>query len=173
MCGLLLTGCAAEGRATGVPPETKTATSSADASAASHDWPDGADADTPSCQDASAKVLAVVNESLREASATNGTVESVLPWLSARPDPDLGVWTLTGLLENTETAQSTEGGYFVVFATEEDPTSPTFDGAVSALGAAASVTTLPPLEPAYVGASDMDDVPPAALRCGTQRAQES
>jgi len=173
VCGLFLTGCASEGQPTGVPPEATTPTSSTDASGAANDWPDGADADTPSCQDASAAVLAVVNESLREASATNSTVESVLPWLSARPDPDLGVWTLTGLLENAETAQSTEGGYFVVFATKEDPTSPTFDGAVSALGAAAGVTTLPPLEPAYIGASDMDDVPPAALRCGTQRSQES
>jgi hypothetical protein len=168
---LTLTGCASEA-ATPAPLATTTPTSM-NARGSDDAWPDGSDATTPSCQDASAAVLAVVNDSLREASATNGTVESVLPWLSARPDTDLKLWTLTGLVENTETQQGTEGGYFVVFTTDSDPTSPTFDGKISALGVATSMTTLPPLEPAYVGPSNMDDVPPAALGCGTQRAKES
>jgi len=169
--GLTLTGCASEAMATA--PLATTSPTSADARGGDNAWPDGSDAKTPSCQDASAAVLAVVNDSLHEASATNGTVESVLPWLSARPDTDLKLWTLTGLVENTETQQGTEGGYFVVFVTDSDPTSPTFDGKISALGVATSMTTLPSLEPAYVGPTDMDDVPPAALGCGTQRAKES
>lgn len=171
--GLLLTGCASGNAAAGAPPQTSP-TAHASSGAGDVDWPDGADASTPSCQDASAAALDVVNTSLHEASVANGTVESVLPWLSARPDTDLGTWTLTGLVENAQTAQGTEGGYFVVFATDSDPTSPTFDGQVSAVGgASAAVTTLPPLQPAYVGPTDMDDVPAGALACGTQRSRES
>jgi hypothetical protein len=169
--GLIVTGCASEATATSAPATTTPAPG--DARGGDVPWPDGSDAETPSCQDASAAVLAVVNDSLHEASTTNGTVESVLPWLSAHPDTDLTLWTLTGLVENTETQQGTEGGYFVVFATDSDPTSPDFDGTISALGVATSMTTLPPLEPAYVGPTDMDDVPPAALGCGTQRAKQS
>lgn len=169
--GLTLTGCALD--ATALAPQATTTPTSVDGRGSDDAWPDGSDAKTPSCQDASAAVLAVVNDSLHEASATNGTVESVLPWLSARPDTDLKLWTLTGLVENTETQQGTEGGYFVVFTTDSDPTSPTFDGKISALGVATSMTTLPPLEPAYIGPTDMDDVPPSALGCGTQRAEES
>ena len=171
--GLLLTSCASGATVAGAPPQTSSP-APASSGAGDDDWPDGADASTPSCQDASAATLAVVNTSLHEASVANGTVESVLPWLSARPDTDLGTWTLTGLVENTETAQGTEGGYFVVFATGSDPTSPTFDGQISAVGSAtAAVTTLPPLQPAYVGPTDMDDVPAGALACGTQRSRES
>jgi hypothetical protein len=169
--GLTLTGCASE--ATATAPLATTMPTSGDAQGSDDARPDGSDAKTPSCQDASSAVLAVVNDSLREAALTNGTVEPVLPWLSARPDTDLELWTLTGLVEDTETQQGTEGGYFVVFATDSDPTSPTFDGKISALGVATSMTTLPPLEPAYIGPTDMDDVPPAALGCGTQRAKES
>jgi len=169
--GLTLTSCASE--ATATTPQATTPPTSVDARGSGDAWPDGSDASTPSCQDASAAVLAVVNDSLHEASATNGTVESVLPWLSVHPDTDLKMWTLTGLVENTETQQGTEGGYFVVFATDSDPTPPTFDGEISALGVSTSMTTLPPLEPAYVGPTDMDDVPPAALGCGTQRAKTS
>jgi hypothetical protein len=164
----LLSSCASTAPATGTPSEEASATSAAQASDGTEEWPAGADADTPSCQDASSAVLAVVNDSLLQTASSNGTVMSALPWLSAHPDPDLGTWTLTGLVE---TSQGTEGGYFVVFATADDPTSPAFDGAVFALGAATGVTNLPPLEPAYVGPTDMDDVPPAALSCGTQRSQ--
>lgn len=172
--GLLLTGCASGNAAAGAPSQTSSPQAAVGTGAGGDDWPDGADASTPACQDASAATLAVVNTSLHEASVANGTVESVLPWLSARPDTDLGTWTLTGLVENAQTAQGTEGGYFVVFATGSDPTSPTFDGQVSAVGgASAAVTTLPPLQPAYVGPTDMDDVPAGALACGTQRSRES
>ena len=164
----LLTGCASTAPVTETPPRAAGATSAAPASDGAEKWPTGADGDTPSCRDASSAVLTTVNESILDTASANGTVMSALPWLSADPDPDLGKWTLTGLVE---TAQGTEGGYFVVFATADDPTSPAFDGAVFALGAATGVTNLPPLEPAYVGPTDMDDVPPAALSCGTQRAQ--
>jgi hypothetical protein len=163
-----LTSCASTAPASRTPSQEASATSVAQPSDGTEKWPAGADTDTPACQDASSAVLAVVNTSLLQTASSNGTVMSALPWLSAHPDPDLGKWTLTGLVETT---QGTEGGYFVVFATSDDPTSPAFDGAVFSLGAATGLTTLPPLEPAYVGPTDMDDVPPTALSCGTQRSQ--
>jgi hypothetical protein len=134
-------------------------------------WPDGADDDTPACQDASAATLAIVNDALRSAAANDGLVETVLPWLSARPDRDLGVWTLTGLVENAET--SLGGGYFVVWATDADPTAADFSGPVYTVSGVASLLThLDPLQPAYVGPSDMEDVPAAALGCGTKRTAQ-
>jgi hypothetical protein len=100
--------------------------------------------------------------------------ETVLPWLSARPDRELGVWTLTGIVENAETALGTEGGYFVVWATESDPTAPDFLGQIYTVsGVASYLTHFGALEPAYVGPSDMEDVPAAALSCGTKRARQS
>ncbi|WP_188509146.1 hypothetical protein [Conyzicola nivalis] len=136
------------------------------------EWPAGADDDTPECQDASAATLAIVNESLHTVAVEDGLVESVLHWLSARPDRELGVWTLTGLIENEQTARGTEGGYFAVWATRGDPTSATFDDPIFWVsGVASSLTRFGPLLPAYVGASDMEDVPPAAIGCGTTRAR--
>jgi hypothetical protein len=165
---VLVSGCAsATGAGGATAPSTPTQTADGDR------WPDGADENTPPCQDASAATLAVVNEAVHAASAEDGTVETTLPWLSVRPDTELGVWTLTGLVVNESTAQGTEGGYFVVWATADDPTSPTFSGTVLTVGGSAGLLAhLPPLLPAYVGPMDADS-PAAALKCGTQRMNQN
>ena len=164
---LAASGCAAT---SGSSPASSTPTASA--SPAASEWPDGADDDTPACQDASAATLEVVNDALRSTSAEDGLVETVLPWLSARPDRELGVWTLTGVVANAETDVGTEGGFFVVWATETDPTDADFSGEVYTVsGVGGYLTGLPPLEPAYVGPSDMEDAPAAALNCGMRRTE--
>lgn len=136
-------------------------------------WPAGADAETPDCQDASAATLATVNAAIAAVSAETGAGETSLPWLSARPDEELGVWTLTGLVL-LPPAVTTEGGYFVVWATRDDPTSATFAGEVLSLGGSAQqLTLLPPLLPGYVDTTGFGaDTPPGALGCGTDRARQ-
>jgi hypothetical protein len=162
-----LSGCASADDSTG-DPSIPTAEAVVPAEST---WPDGADEDTPACQDASAATLAIVNDSLHAAAAERGLVETTLPWLSASPDDELGVWTLTGIIENEQTALGSEGGYLAAWATDTDPTAEDFAGAVYTIsGVSVGLTTLPPLVPAYVGASDMDDTPPHALACGMQRA---
>lgn len=161
-------GCAMGGHSNGASPTWSTLTPTPTPTAT--DWPDGANDDTPACQDVSAATLAIVNDALRSAAAEDGLTETVLPWLSARPDRELGVWTLTGIVENAETALGTEGGYLVVWATESDPTAADFSGQIYTVsGVASHLTHLDPLQPAYVGPSDMEDVPAAALSCGTKR----
>ena len=165
----LVSGCSAgdagDARSGSTPAATATPTAAA--------WPDGADDATPSCQDASAATVSIVNDALRSTAAADGSVDTVLPWLSARPDRELGVWTLTGLVQNAQTATGTEGGYFAVWATDLDPTAADFAGQVYTVGSSsASITHLDPLLPAYVGSSDMEDVPAAALRCGGDRASQ-
>jgi hypothetical protein len=117
--------------------------------------------------------LAIVNDALRSDSAVDGSVETVLPWLSARPDGRLGVWTLTGIVENAETALGTEGGYLVVWATDSDPTDAEFSGQIYTVSQVATyLTNFPPLQPAYVGHSGGDDAPAAALVCGMKKSEQ-
>ena len=165
----MVSGCAA-GETAGWP-ETAEPTSTPTASATPIAWPDGADATTPACQNASSATVGVVNEALRAVSAEEGTLENSVSWLSARPDGELGVWTLTGIVVNEQTGLSTEGGPLVVWATRSNPTSATFDGQVYWMsGAASKLTHFDPLLPAYVGLSASEDAPPAALRCGMESA---
>jgi hypothetical protein len=134
----------------------------ATASTATESWPDGASPKTPQCQDASPAVVDAVNASITTPSAPGDHVE----WLSAHADPDLGKWLLSGVI----TEAGSEGGYIVVWATSSDPTTADFDGDLSSLGASGGISSAPPMTPAYVGASDMEDVPPAALSCATMHS---
>jgi hypothetical protein len=166
-------GCARNADADDTAPAPNAATSTPTPTPTGLGWPEGAEDDTPACQDASAATLAVVNDALRSAAAEDGLVDTVLPWLSARPDQELGVWTLTGLVENAQTAVGSEGGYYVVWAARADPTAAEFSGQVYTVSSVATgLSHLDPLQPAYVGPSDMEDVPAAALSCGTKRASK-
>jgi hypothetical protein len=166
----LVSGCASPADpAAEAPSSTPTPTPSA----TGLPWPAGSDENTPECQDASAATLAVVNAAVQRVVEDEGAVPTTLPWLSARPDRDLGAWTLTGLATNAVTDSGTEGGYLVVWATRDDPTSPTFGGEIFTVGGSAGLLArLPPLQPGYVGSQQFgEDAPPEALSCGSQRAR--
>lgn len=102
-----------------------------------------------------------VNATITEPSTPGDHIES----LSAHADPELGKWLLSGVMP----APGSEGGYIVVWATTANPSAPTFEGELSSLGSSGEISSAPPMTPGYVGKSDMDDVPAAALSCASRR----
>ncbi|WP_143109876.1 hypothetical protein [Agromyces sp. CF514] len=128
-------------------------------------WPDGASASTPDCQDASAAVVAAINDTIDDSMPGGG---NRVEWITAHPDAELGKWLLTGVLPST----GSEGGYFVVWASSSNPIATDFSGDLVTVGSStAAISSAPPLTPSYVGPSDMDDVPPSALACGQARSR--
>lgn len=120
-------------------------------------YPQGASADTPECQEASAAVVAAVNATFDDQTPR---AASGIDRLVASPDTDHAVWILTGVVPSTSSA----GGYVVVWATTGDPTDETFDGNLRSIGSStATVSTAPSLQFADVDAPF--ELPEAALRC--------
>lgn len=90
-----------------------------------------------------------------------------LPWVTVVYDDALGKWLLTGSLDATD---GVSDGVFAVWASTEDPTADTFDAPLEALeGSAEGNSDAPFMIPAYVGPTDMDAAPPAALFCAQER----
>jgi hypothetical protein len=143
------------------------AESSASASSSSDalHYPDGASADTPECQDASASVVAAVN----------ATIDNPLPGgsnsvtgLSTTPDPEHAVWLLSGVIASTASA----GGYLVSWATTADPTVDVFEGNLRSVGGTtANLSSAPVLQ--FPDGAAPGGLPAAALTCASGMPRNS
>jgi len=117
------------------------------------------------CADASPAALNAVNASIE--AEPGGAGVQTLPWATVVHDDELGKWLLTGSFDATD---GVSDGFFAVWASTEDPTADTFDAPLEALeGSAEGNSDAPPMIPPYVGPTDMDAAPPAALFCAQER----
>jgi hypothetical protein len=150
---LALAGCSADGGGADAEPDPTAAAAAFTPAADPRPFPEGASADTPDCQDASADTLAAVNATI--VSSFPGQAESVQR-LVAHPDPENAVWFLTGALTSTTGSEP----FLVTWATTSEPTRPGFTGTIRAIGGTtASVSTALPLQ---LVAPDSEGGPPAA-----------
>jgi len=147
-----------------VSPSTTSATTSATTSP-SGSYPQGASADTPECQDASAAVVAAVNATFDDPTTRDA---SGVDRLVASPDPDHAVWLLTGVIPSTSGSE----GYLVAWATTADPTAETFEGALRSIGGVtATMSSAPSLQ--FADIAEPGGFPVAATRCAPQLSRDS
>ncbi|MFB2584928.1 hypothetical protein [Herbiconiux liukaitaii] len=170
--GMGITACVAEPTAAPIvtdhpePADADAAPESGPSSSGSAEgehYPEGASAETPECQSASAAAVAAVNAAMTIPDYDPEGEPPVISGLTASPDPANAVWLLGGVIGGSAYSD----GFFVAWATTADPTQDDFDGELRAVGGAtAGISAAPSIQ--FRDIPTPGGLPTAILRCGAE-----